>query len=183
MQGGMYGDLRRRSAEEITHYDLPGYAIGGLSVGEPKDVMYEVLTGCTGLLPEDRPRYLMGVGSPDDLLEGVGLGVDMFDCVIPTREARHGDAMTADGRINIKNARFERDYGPLDADCDCYTCRNYTRAYLRHLFKSGEMLSATLLSLHNIRFLTRLMQRIRSAITEGAFTDFKAEFLSRYYGN
>ncbi|MDR1042398.1 MAG: tRNA guanosine(34) transglycosylase Tgt [Clostridiales Family XIII bacterium] len=183
MQGGMYGDLRARSAEEITRYDLPGYAIGGLSVGEPKDVMYGILDGCVNLLPEDRPRYLMGVGSPDDILEAVERGVDMFDCVIPTREARHGNVMTSRGRMNIKNARYERDYGPLDAGCDCYTCREgYTRAYLRHLFKSGEMLSATLLSIHNIRFLTRLMERIRDSIAGYYFTDFKAAFLSEYYG-
>jgi queuine tRNA-ribosyltransferase len=183
MQGGMYGDLRAHSAEEITRYDLPGYAIGGLSVGEPKDVMYDILDGCVSLLPEDRPRYLMGVGSPDDILEATARGVDMFDCVIPTREARHGNVMTARGRINIKNARYERDYGPLDPGCDCSTCREgYTRAYLRHLFKAGEMLSATLLSIHNIRFLTRLMERLRSAIADDAFTDFKSAFLSEYYG-
>ncbi|MDR1495372.1 MAG: tRNA guanosine(34) transglycosylase Tgt [Clostridiales Family XIII bacterium] len=182
MQGGAYHDLRRRSAEEITAHDLPGYAIGGLAVGEPKDVMYDMLDDCVDLLPRDRPRYLMGVGSPDDILEAVARGVDMFDCVIPTREARHGDAMTARGRINIKNARFERDYGPLDAECDCYTCRNYTRAYLRHLFKAGEMLSATLLSLHNIRFLTRLMERVRASIKDGSFTKLKADLLFYYYG-
>jgi queuine tRNA-ribosyltransferase len=182
MQGGAYGDLRRRSAEEIVAYDLPGYAIGGLSVGEPKDVMYDILSGCAGLLPEDRPRYLMGVGSPDDILEAVAMGVDMFDCVIPTREARHGNAMTTRGRINIKNAKYERDYGPLDADCDCYACQGYARAYLRHLFKAGEMLSATLLSIHNIRFLTRLTERIRDAISDGSFPEFKAEFLYKYYG-
>jgi queuine tRNA-ribosyltransferase len=181
MQGGMYPDLRRRSAEEATQYDLPGYAIGGLSVGEPKDVMYDVLGGCVGLLPEGRPRYLMGVGSPDDLLEAVGMGVDMFDCVIPTREARHGNAMTSGGRLNIKNARHEQGYGPLDPECGCYTCRNYTRAYLRHLFKAGEMLAATLLSIHNIRFLTRLMERIRASIAASSFTGFKAEFLYKYY--
>jgi queuine tRNA-ribosyltransferase len=183
MQGGTYKDLRARSAEEITRYDLPGYAIGGLSVGEPKDVMYDILDGCVNLLPEDRPRYLMGVGSPDDILEAAARGVDMFDCVIPTREARHGNVMTARGRINIKNARYERDYGPLDPACDCATCREgYTRAYLRHLFKAGEMLSATLLSIHNIRFLTRLVGQIRSSISDFTFTDFKAKFLSEYYG-
>ncbi|MDR1293208.1 MAG: tRNA guanosine(34) transglycosylase Tgt [Clostridiales Family XIII bacterium] len=182
MQGGMYGDLRARSAEGITSYDLPGYAIGGLSVGEPKNVMYGILDGCVRLLPEDRPRYLMGVGSPDDIFEAVARGVDMFDCVIPTREARHGNVMTARGRMNIKNARYERDYGTLDPGCDCYTCREgYTRAYLRHLFKAGEPLSATLLSIHNIRFLTRLMERIRDAIADASFTDFKAEFLLEYY--
>jgi queuine tRNA-ribosyltransferase len=181
MQGGMYPELRKKSAEKITSFDLPGYAIGGLSVGEPKETMYGILDGCVPLLPEDRPRYLMGVGSPDDLFEGVARGIDMFDCVIPTREARHGNAMTADGRINIKNARYERDFAPLDADCDCYTCRHYSRAYLRHLLKSGEFLAATLLSVHNIRFLTRLTERMRRAIAEESFSDLHQEFFARYY--
>jgi queuine tRNA-ribosyltransferase len=183
VQGGVHRDLRARSAEQTVFYDLPGYAIGGLSVGEPKDVMYDVLDGCVGLLPEDRPRYLMGVGSPDDILEAVSRGVDMFDCVIPTREARHGNVMTRGGRINIKNARFERDYGPIDEGCDCHTCRSgYSRAYLRHLFKAGEMLAATLLSIHNVRFLTRLAQRAGDSISEGLFAEFKAEFMREYYG-
>jgi queuine tRNA-ribosyltransferase len=182
MQGGLYDDLRARSAQEIVQYDLPGYAIGGLSVGEPKNLMYAALDGCVQLLPEDRPRYLMGVGSPDDIFEAVSRGVDMLDCVIPTREARHGNVMTQIGRSNIKNARYERDMGPLDPDCDCYTCRNYTRAYLRHLFKAGEMLSATLLSIHNIRFLTNMMRSIRAAIGEGALTELKDEFARKYYG-
>ncbi|MDR3224707.1 MAG: tRNA guanosine(34) transglycosylase Tgt [Clostridiales Family XIII bacterium] len=181
MQGGMYPDLRRRSAEAITAYDLPGYAIGGLSVGEPKDVMYEILDVCTPLLPAEKPRYLMGVGSPDDIFEAVSRGIDMLDCVIPTREARHGKAMTSGGGVNIKNAKYERDYGPLDAECDCYTCRNFSRAYLRHLHKSGEMLASTLLSLHNIRFLSRTMEQIRAAIEAGTFAELKAEFFSRYY--
>jgi queuine tRNA-ribosyltransferase len=181
MQGGMYDDLRRRSAEQITAFDLPGYAIGGLSVGEPKETMYSVLDRCAALLPEDKPRYLMGVGSPDDLFEGVARGVDMFDCVIPTREARHGSAMTSEGSVKIKNARYERDFGPLDPACDCYTCRNYSRAYLRHLFKAGEMLSATLLSIHNIQFLSRVMARIRAAIEDGSFSELKTDFLARYY--
>jgi queuine tRNA-ribosyltransferase len=183
MQGGVYGDLRARSAEEIAYYDLPGYAIGGLSVGEPKDIMYDILDGCVHLLPDDRPRYLMGVGSPDDIFEAVARGVDMFDCVIPTREARHGNVMTAHGRVNIKNARYARDFGPLDPGCDCYTCeKGYSRAYLRHLFKAGEMLSATLLSIHNIRFLTRLAGLIRESIPGGRFTELKSEFYSKYYG-
>ncbi|MDR2486884.1 MAG: tRNA guanosine(34) transglycosylase Tgt [Clostridiales Family XIII bacterium] len=183
MQGGMYADLRRESAGRITELDLPGYAIGGLSVGEPKELMYEVLEGCVGYLPEDRPRYLMGVGTPDALFEGVERGVDMFDCVLPTREARHGSALTSDGRLNIKNAHFERDFGALDPDCDCYTCQNYSRAYLRHLFKAQEMLSATLLSIHNLRFLTRTMEAIRTAIDTGRFAETKRAFLDRYYGN
>jgi queuine tRNA-ribosyltransferase len=181
MQGGMHPALRRRSAERITAFDLPGYAIGGLSVGEPKETMYEVLGGCVPLLPEDRPRYLMGVGSPDDLFEAVGLGVDMFDCVIPTREARHGNAMTSAGRINLRNARFERDLAPLDAGCGCYTCRNYSRAYLRHLLKAGEYLAATLLSIHNISFLSELTGRMRRSIAEGTFTELRREFAALYY--
>ncbi|MDR0596323.1 MAG: tRNA guanosine(34) transglycosylase Tgt [Clostridiales Family XIII bacterium] len=182
MQGGMYPDLRARSAAEITAYDLPGYSIGGLSVGEPKGTMYEILDSCVGLLPENKPRYLMGVGSPDDLFEGIQRGIDMFDCVIPTREARHGKAMTSAGGINIKNAAYERDFAPLDAECDCYTCQNFSRAYLRHLHKAGETLAGALLSIHNIRFLTRTMEQIRGAIEGGSFAELKAEFFRRYYG-
>lgn len=183
MQGGMFDDLRRRSAEQIVSLDLPGYAIGGLSVGEPKELMYGILDGCVDLLPAGKPRYLMGVGSPDALFEGVARGIDMFDCVLPTREARHGSVMTSEGSLNIKNARFERDFGPLDPDCDCETCRNYSRAYLRHLFKAGEILSHMLLSVHNLRFLIRTMERIRAAIEAGDFAALKKDFLNRYYGS
>ncbi|MDR0518487.1 MAG: tRNA guanosine(34) transglycosylase Tgt [Clostridiales Family XIII bacterium] len=182
MQGGMHPDLRAKSAAEITQYDLPGYSIGGLSVGEPKETMYMVLDSCAGLLPDGKPRYLMGVGSPDDLFEGIQRGIDMFDCVIPTREARHGKAMTSAGGINIKNAAYERDFAPLDAECDCYTCRNFSRAYLRHLHKAGETLAGTLLSIHNIRFLTSTMERIRAAIEADAFAELKSEFFAKYYG-
>jgi queuine tRNA-ribosyltransferase len=178
MQGGMYADLRRESAADITDLDLPGYAIGGLSVGEPKPLMYEILDMCVDLLPEDKPRYLMGVGSPDAIFEAVERGVDMFDCVLPTREARHGSVMTSVGDVNIKNAKYERDFGPLDPNCDCYTCRNYSRAYLRHLFKAGEILSHMLLSIHNLRFLQKLTKDIRTSITEDRFTDFKASFFN-----
>jgi queuine tRNA-ribosyltransferase len=145
-------------------------------------MMYGILDRCVAFLPEEKPRYLMGVGSPDDLFEGVARGVDMFDCVIPTREARHGSAMTSKGSVKIKNAQYERDFGQLDPECDCYTCRNFSRAYLRHLFKAGEMLSATLISIHNIRFLSRMMERIRASIEDDSFAEFKTEFLSRYYG-
>jgi queuine tRNA-ribosyltransferase len=182
MQGGMFDDLRRKSAEQIVSLDLTGYAIGGLSVGEPKALMYAVLDGCVDLLPAGKPRYLMGVGSPDALFEGVARGIDMFDCVLPTREARHGSVMTSEGSLNIKNARFERDFGPLDPDCDCDTCRSYSRAYLRHLFKAGEILSHMLLSVHNLRFLIRTMERIRAAIEAGEFAALKKDFLERYYG-
>ena len=181
MQGGVHKDLRRESAEEITALDLPGYSIGGLSVGEPKEMMCDILDYCVPLLPAEKPRYLMGVGTPDAIFEGVELGIDMFDCVLPTREARHGAAMTSEGRINIKNARFERDLGPLDGKCNCYTCRNFSRAYLRHLFKAQEMLSATLLSIHNLRFLVGMMEDIRASIEEGRFKAYKKGFLESYY--
>lgn len=180
MQGGMYKDLRKQSAEEIVELDLPGYAIGGLSVGEPKDLMLEVLDDCVDYLPQEKARYLMGVGSPDYLFEGVERGVDMFDCVLPTRIARHGLAMTSHGRVNIKNAKFEKDFAPLDAECDCYTCKNYSKAYLRHLFKADEMLSAMLLSNHNLHFLLKMMENIRTAIEENRFLEFKKEFYDQY---
>ena len=182
MQGGMYTDLRIESAKQIVDLDLPGYAIGGLSVGEPKELMYEVLDGCMDYLPEDKPRYLMGVGSPDCLFEGVERGVDMFDCVLPTRIARNGTAMTSNGSINIKNARFEKDYTTLDPECDCYTCRNYTKSYLRHLYKSNEILSSMLLTTHNIRFLIKIMEDIRNAIDNDTLPELKKQFFTKYYG-
>lgn len=166
VQGGVYRDLREQSAKEITAIDLPGYAIGGLSVGEPKELMYEVLDYTVPLLPKQKPRYLMGVGSADALLEGVKRGVDMFDCVLPTRVARNGLAMTSQGNVSIKNAQYTRDFSPLDPECDCYTCKNYTKAYLRHLYKANEILSARLLTTHNLRFLLQYMKNIRQAIAE-----------------
>ncbi len=180
MQGGMYKDLRKQSAEEIVELDLPGYAIGGLSVGEPKEIMYEVMDECVDYLPADKPRYLMGVGSPDCLFEGVERGIDMFDCVLPTRIARHGMAMTSQGRVNIKNAKYERDFTPLDPNCDCYTCRNYSKAYLRHLFKSDEILSSMLMTTHNLHFLVNTMAGIRKAIEEDRFLEYKKEFYDSY---
>ncbi|MEE1037733.1 MAG: tRNA guanosine(34) transglycosylase Tgt [Eubacterium sp.] len=180
MQGGMYQDLRKQSAEEIVALDLPGYAIGGLSVGEPLDVMCEVLDYAVDYLPEDKPRYLMGVGTPDYLFEGVERGLDMFDCVLPTRIARNGTAMTSAGKVNIKNAKYERDFTPLDHECDCYTCKNYSRAYLRHLFKSNEMMSSMLLSNHNLHFLVKTMENIRKAIEEDRFLEYKEEFYRKY---
>ena len=180
MQGGMYKEWRYQSACEITELDLPGYAIGGLSVGEPREIMYEVLDYATDYLPKDKPRYVMGVGTPEHLFEGVDRGVDMFDCVLPTRQARNGAAMTSQGRVSIKNAKYERDFTPLDPECDCYTCRNYSRAYLRHLYKSNEILSSMLLSEHNLRFLVRTMQNIRQALEEDRFTEYKREFYSKY---
>ena len=180
MQGGMYKDLRYQSAMEIVELDLPGYAIGGLSVGEPRELMYEVLDYATDYLPKDKPRYVMGVGTPDHLFEGVERGVDMFDCVLPTRLARNGSAMTSHGKVNIKNARFELDFTPLDHECDCYVCRNYSRAYLRHLFKANEILSSMLLSYHNLHFLVHTMQNIREAIEQDRFTEYKREFYMKY---
>jgi len=183
MQGGFFRDLREESAEAIVSYDLPGYAIGGISVGESKEEYIGVLEYAPDLLPEDKPRYVMGIGTPDYILEAVERGVDMFDCVEPTRIARHGMAMTSMGRVNIKNAKYERDFGPLDPECDCYTCRNYSRAYLRHLFKAGETMSHMLLSEHNLRFLSKLSEDIRQAIDEDRFSSFKKEFYNKYYDN
>ena len=180
MQGGMFKDLRRISAEQIVDLDLPGYAIGGLSVGEPKDIMLDVLDDCVDYLPKEKPRYLMGVGTVDYLFEGVERGVDMFDCVLPTRLARHGVAMTSHGNVNIKNAVHQRDFSTLDSECDCYVCRNYSRAYLRHLFKSNEILSSMLLSEHNIHFLVNMMKNIRKSIEEDRFVEYKKEFYDKY---
>ena len=180
MQGGMYADLRKESAMQICELDLPGYAIGGLSVGEPKPIMYEILDSCTELLPKEKPRYLMGVGSPDCLLEGVERGIDMFDCVLPTRIARHGLAMTSTGKVNIKNKQYQRDFQPLDLECTCETCQKYSRAYLRHLYKSGEILSSILMTQHNIHFLLQLMSDTRQAIEEDRFLEYKKRFLAKY---
>jgi len=180
VQGGMYKDLRKQSAEELMDLGFKGYALGGLSVGEPKPAMYEMLECTTPLLPKDKPRYLMGVGSPDCLFEGVERGIDMFDCVLPTRLARNGTAMTSKGRISIKQARFTRDFSPLDPECDCYTCRNYSKAYLRHLYKSNEILSSRLFSYHNLHFLLKTMERIRKAIEEDTFKALKKDFFRNY---
>ena len=182
VQGGMYKELREQSAKEITAIDLPGYAIGGLSVGESKDMMYEVLDYTVPLLPEDKPRYLMGVGSPDDLLEGVLRGIDMFDCVLPTRIARNGTAMTSQGKVVVRNASYAEDFTSLDSECDCYTCKNYTKAYLRHLIKCNEILGARLLTIHNLHFLLKMMENVREAIKEDRLLDYKKDFFEKYYG-
>lgn len=179
VQGGMYEDLRRESARATDAMDLPGNAIGGLSVGEPKELMYEMLEKTVPWLSRSKPRYLMGVGTPDCLLEGIARGVDMFDCVFQTRIARNGTAMTSQGRKVIRNAEYARDFSPVDPDCDCYTCKNYSRAYIRHLIKAGEILGGTLLSIHNIRFSVRLMEQARQAILDGDFPAFKAEVLGK----
>ena len=180
VQGCVYPELRKMAVEHAVAQDREGYAIGGLAVGEPTEKMYEMLELVCPMLPEDRPRYLMGVGTPANLLEGIARGVDMFDCVLPTRIARHGMAMTSRGRVNIKNARYERDFTPLDPECDCYTCRNYSKAYLRHLFKCDEILSAMLMTNHNLHFLVNTMTKIRKAIDEDRFTEYKKEFYDAY---
>lgn len=182
VQGGMYVDLREESAKQLVELDFPGYAIGGLSVGEPKELMYEILQHTTPLLPAEKPRYLMGVGSPDSLLRGAILGVDMFDCVLPTRIARNGTAMTSEGRLVVRNAKFARDFDPLDPNCDCYTCRSYSRAYLRHLVKADEIFGLRLISYHNLYFLLQLMKQVREAIQEDRLLDFAEQFIQRYYG-
>lgn len=169
VQGGVFHDLRRRSVEELLGLDFDGLAIGGLSVGEPKDLMLEILGTTAPLLPRTRPRYLMGVGTPEDLIRGVAMGVDMFDCVLPTRNARNGCMFTSEGRILIKNAAYADDDRPLDAACTCFTCRRYSRAYLRHLFMAGEYLSATLNTLHNIAFYLDMMRKIRESIKSNSF--------------
>jgi len=182
IQGGVFHDMRRRSAEALLEMDFPGYGIGGLSVGEPKENMYDVLDHLIPLMPEDKPRYLMGVGSPDCLIQGVLRGVDMFDCVLPTRIARNGTAMTSIGQVVIKNAKHTESFEPLDPNCSCYTCRNYTRAYLRHLFKANEILGLRLLTLHNLHFLLELMNQMRTAIHEDRLVAFAREFYLGYYG-
>lgn len=183
IQGGMYHDLRAKSVEEMVQLDFPGYSIGGLSVGEPKELMYELLESTTPLLPQHKPRYLMGVGSPDCLVEGVIRGIDMFDCVLPTRIARNGTALTAAGRVVVRNATYAEDFDPVEPGCDCYTCQNFSRAYVRHLIKAEEVLGLTLLSIHNLRFLLRLMEEMRQAIREDRSGDFAKEVLARLTAN
>lgn len=180
VQGGDYADLRKMCAEELTKMDFPGYSIGGTSVGEPKEVLYKMLDYTMPYLPQDKPRYLMGVGSYDAILEGIMRGIDMFDCVLPTRIARHGALMTTQGRLNIRDKKNEYDLRPIDETCDCYTCKNYTRSYLRHLYKCDEGFGKRLLSIHNLRFLIKLMEDVREAIKEDRFGDFKEEFFEKY---
>lgn len=180
IQGGEYEDLRRQSASDLVSLDFPGYAIGGLSVGEPKDVMNRVLEFTTPLMPSDKPRYLMGVGSPDALIDGAIRGVDMFDCVLPTRIARNGTLMTSNGRLVVKGAQFARDFGPIDENCDCHVCKNYSRAYIRHLIKAEETFGIRLTSYHNLHFLMNLMKQVRQAIREDRLGDFREEFFEQY---
>ena len=180
VQGGEFPELREYCAKALVEMDFPGYSIGGTSVGEPKAVMYKMVDDAIKWLPEDKPRYLMGVGNPIDLIECAMRGVDMFDCVLPTRVARHGALMTSQGRININNEKYKEDFTPLDPECDCYTCRNYSRAYLRHLHKTDELFGKRLLSIHNVRFLLKLAEDIRQAIREDRLDLFKEEFLDKY---
>ena len=180
VQGGIFPDLRAQSAEFMTKLDLPGYAIGGLAVGETKSAMYATLDATTPLLPANKPRYLMGVGEPEDLVNGVLRGVDIFDCVSPTRLARHGSAYIKGGRLNLRNAVHAKDPAPIAADCACPTCQQFSRAYLRHLVKANEILAHMLITAHNVHFLINLMAQMREAIRNGRLQPFAAEFLSHY---
>ena len=181
VQGSSYEDLRKYSAIETTKLDFDGYSIGGVSVGEGKEEMYQQIDYCINYLPEDKPRYLMGVGEPEDILEGVMRGVDMFDCVLPTRIARHGNAFTRCGKVNLRNSKFKEDFTPIEDTCDCYACRHYTKAYIRHLVIAQETFGARLLSIHNIRFLIKLTEEIRESIKKDTFIDYKDKFLNKYF--
>jgi len=181
VQGSTYEQIRKQSATALAEMNFPGYAIGGLSVGEPKDTMFEMTAVCTDILPEDKPRYLMGVGKPEDLVEAIGLGVDMFDCVMPTRNGRKGSVFTRNGPVVVKNATYKDDFEPIDPECNCYTCRNFSRAYIRHLFKAEEILGMRLASLHNLYFYLELMQQAREAILSDRYSMWKKEFLTRYF--
>mgnify|MGYP001251394811 FL=1 len=180
VQGGVFEDLRVQSAEFLRQLDFPGYAIGGLAVGETKEAMYATLDFTCPALPADKPRYLMGVGAPEDIVEAVARGVDFFDCVLPTRIARNGQLLTPDGRMNMRNAQYAEDQRPVQADCTCYTCRTFSRAYLRHLYKAGEISALRLGTIHNVHFMLELMRQIRAAIEAGQFAAFRAEFLARF---
>lgn len=180
VQGGEYSDLRKYSAEETVKLDFDGYSIGGTSVGEDKPTMYKMIEDAIEYLPENKPRYLMGVGDPIDILEGIERGVDMFDCVLPTRLARHGNAFTTHGRINLKNSKYKDDFSAVEDSCDCYTCKNYSKAYIRHLLVANETFGGRLLSIHNIRFLIRLTEQARAAIKNNTYAEFKDKFLKEY---
>ena len=180
VQGGEFQDLRYHAAQELAKMDFPGYSIGGTSIGEPKDVCFRMIKDAVRFLPNEKPRYLMGVGSIDYILEGIGSGIDMFDCVLPTRLARHGALMTSKGRVNIQRAEYKEDFTPLDPDCDCYTCTHYTKAYLHHLYKANEDFGKTLNSIHNIRFLIRLVEGARKAIQEDRFNEYKEAVYAAY---
>lgn len=180
VQGGDYEDLRKLSALETIKMGFDGYSIGGTSVGEDKETMYRMIDYAVKYLPSDKPRYLMGVGDPIDILEGIERGIDMFDCVLPTRIARHGNAFTRTGKINLKNLKYKEDFTPIEDDCDCYTCKHYTKAYIRHLITANEANGGRLLSIHNIRFLTKLTEEARNAIKENRLSEYKEEFTKKY---
>src|SRR6056297_3929181 len=180
IQGGVYKDLRQKSVEKMLELDFPGYSLGGLSVGEPKDVMYDVLSHTTPLMPDNKPRYLMGVGTPEDFIEGIYYGIDMFDCVMPTRIARHGQVFTSEGRVTVRNAAYKKDFSPLDNDCDCRVCQNYSRAYIRHLLKRNEILGVRLTTYHNLYFMLNLGKKIREAIDNDNFIQFRDDFYKKY---
>ena len=182
VQGGEYESLRKKCAEELTKMDFDGYSIGGTSVGEDKKTMYKMVSYSTKYLPEDKMRYLMGVGDPIDIIEGVIRGVDIFDCVLPTRLARHGNLFTKYGKINIRNSKYKEDFQPISQDCDCYTCKHYSRSYLRHLVVCNEMLGARLLSIHNIRFLVKLTEDLKEAIKTDTILEYRDNFIKNYYG-
>lgn len=179
-QGGTYDDLRIEHMKEIAKLDLPGYAIGGLAVGESHEEMYRIIDSVEPYMPKDKPRYLMGVGTPTNIIEGVARGVDFFDCVLPARNARHGHLYTENGRINLNNEKYKDDMSPIDSECDCYVCRNYSRAYLRHLFRAKEMLAMRLAVIHNLHFYNKLMKRIRDAIDEDRFDEFRKTYSGRF---
>ncbi len=183
VQGGEYSDLREYSAKETVKMNFDGYSIGGTSVGEDKVTMYKMIDDAIKYLPSDKPRYLMGVGDPIDIIEGVMRGVDMFDCVLPTRLARHGNAFTRMGKINIKNLKYKDDFTPIESDCDCYACKHYTKAYIRHLITADETFGARLLSIHNIRFLIKLVEELREAIKEKRLANYRESFLKKYLGD
>ncbi|MCK4905644.1 tRNA guanosine(34) transglycosylase Tgt [bacterium] len=180
IQGGVYKDLRKQCIDSMLGLNVDGYALGGLSVGEDKSAMYETVSHCCKYLPEDKTRYLMGVGKPQDFLESVQHGVDIFDCSLPTREGRTGKSFTSGGEITIRNSKFKEDFGPIDKDCDCYVCKNYTRSYLRHLFNTSEILAPRLNSFHNLYFYLSLMKKMRESILKDSFLDFKKEFMRKY---
>lgn len=180
IQGGEYKALRKQSAEDLVSLDFPGYAIGGLSVGEPKEIMNEIVAFTAPLMPADKPRYLMGVGSPDSLVDGALRGIDMFDCVLPTRIARNGTCMTSNGRLVVRNAKYARDFAPIDENCSCHTCKHYSRAYIRHLINTNEILGFRLTTYHNLHFLLELMKQVRNAIREDRLGDFREAFFEQY---
>lgn len=180
VQGGVFADIRKENAQKLVELDFPGYAIGGLSVGEPKPMMYDMLDSTVPILPKDKPRYLMGVGEPRSIIEGVARGVDMFDCVLPTRNGRNGCLFTYNGKISITNAKYKNDLSPIAKECQCYTCKNFTKAYLRHLYLANEMLAPVLGTIHNLYFMNNLMQEIRKAISENRFNQFKRTFFDNF---